>query len=169
MWTLACCSRWRCITASPGPRRPAKTVGESGTGSLILRHYARCGQTIDPAQRELRPGHFLSTRLSPYARILNTYVQGDFDESRSNERTCANSSRTKASLCGIVMPISEIDGCSESHWKDVRSILSDVIHQPVYAESVKRSESIGLILKDIVTNLYTNPIVVVDVSARTQT
>lgn len=29
-------------------------------------------------------------------------------------------------VCGIVMPISEIDGCSESHWTDVQNILREV-------------------------------------------
>jgi hypothetical protein len=31
----------------------------------------------------------------------------------------------KKMTCGIVMPISAIDGCTESHWSDVLDILSE--------------------------------------------
>jgi hypothetical protein len=31
---------------------------------------------------------------------------------------------TEKLMCGIVMPISEIDGCNELHWKEVYSIVS---------------------------------------------
>jgi hypothetical protein len=30
-------------------------------------------------------------------------------------------------VCGIVMPISAVDGCAETHWLDVREILSEAI------------------------------------------
>ena len=29
--------------------------------------------------------------------------------------------------CGIVMPISVLDGCSEDHWAEVRAIVEDAI------------------------------------------
>lgn len=28
--------------------------------------------------------------------------------------------------CGLIMPISEIDGCSEKHWEEVKEILEEV-------------------------------------------
>jgi hypothetical protein len=50
------------------------------------------------------------------------------------------------SICGIVMPISAIDGCSELHWADVLEILTDAI------------EDAGFDAK--------NPVVVCDVSGK---
>lgn len=46
-----------------------------------------------------------------------------------------NSSREttdKPKICGIVMPIGEIDGCSEGHWHDVQQILSEAIEAAGY-------------------------------------
>ena len=31
--------------------------------------------------------------------------------------------------CGVVMPISSIDGCPEAHWVEVYSIIKDAIKQ----------------------------------------
>lgn len=70
-------------------------------------------------------------------------------------------------VCGIVMPISSMDGCSESHWSDVLSILSDAISEAGYDPNlVSNSDDIGIIQKRIVQNLYENPIVVCDVSGK---
>ncbi len=69
--------------------------------------------------------------------------------------------------CGIVMPISSIDGCSESHWSDVLSIISDAISEAGFEPNlVSNAEDTGIIQKRIVQNLYENPIVVCDVSGK---
>jgi hypothetical protein len=69
--------------------------------------------------------------------------------------------------CGIVMPISEIDGCSESHWKDVREIIVEAALRVGFsARLVSESEDSGLIHQRIVQNLYDLDIVICDVSAK---
>src|SRR5690606_14915204 len=69
--------------------------------------------------------------------------------------------------CGIVMPISAIDGCDESHWSDVLGILTDAIEGAGYeANLVSNADDVGVIHKRIIQNLYENPIVVCDVSAK---
>lgn len=70
-------------------------------------------------------------------------------------------------LCGIVMPISGIDGCSEAHWSDVLGILTDAIEDAGFEGNlVSNADDIGIIHKRIIHNLYENPIVVCDVSCK---
>ena len=69
--------------------------------------------------------------------------------------------------CGLVMPISSIDGCSEQHWKEVRQILNDAIDKAGFeANLVSHADDVGIIHKRIIQNLYDNPIVVCDVSGK---
>lgn len=69
--------------------------------------------------------------------------------------------------CGIIMPISSIDGCDESHWLEVREILSDSIDSAEFeANLVSDADDIGIIQKRIIQNIYENPIVVCDVSGK---
>lgn len=70
-------------------------------------------------------------------------------------------------ICGIVMPISDIDGCSEHHWQEVYDIISDVIENVGFDPNlVSSADEVGFINKRIIQNLYQNPIVVCDVSAK---
>src|SRR4051794_24255330 len=69
--------------------------------------------------------------------------------------------------CGIVMPISALDGCSEAHWADVLDILKTAIKSAGFRpDLVSRSDEVTIIHKTIITNLYDNPIVVCDVSGK---
>jgi hypothetical protein len=69
--------------------------------------------------------------------------------------------------CGVVMPISAIDDCSDAHWADVRSIHFEAIKQAGFEpQLVSDADEIGLIHKRIIENLYDNPIVVCDVSGK---
>lgn len=69
--------------------------------------------------------------------------------------------------CGIIMPISEIDGCSSEHWEDVLHILKEIIESIDFeANLVSDSDDIGVIQKRIVQNIYNNPIIVCDVSGK---
>lgn len=69
--------------------------------------------------------------------------------------------------CGIIMPISTIDGCSEQHWKDVKTIISEAIEKAGFeANLVSLSDDVGVIQKRIVQNIYDNPIIVCDVSGK---
>jgi len=69
--------------------------------------------------------------------------------------------------CGLVMPISAIDGCNEQHWVEVKSILTDVVEAAGFkANLVSYADDVGVIQKRIIQNLYENPIVVCDVSGK---
>lgn len=70
-------------------------------------------------------------------------------------------------VCGIVMPISAMEGCSESHWSDVLDILSEAIEEAGFEGNlVSNADDVGIIHKRIIQNLYDNPIVVCDVSGK---
>lgn len=69
--------------------------------------------------------------------------------------------------CGIVMPISAIDGCTEAHWADVLEIITEAIDDAGFdGELVSNADDVGIIHKRIIQNLYENPIVVCDVSGK---
>jgi len=70
-------------------------------------------------------------------------------------------------ICGVVMPISAVDGCTESHWSDVQDIISQSITDAgFFANLVSNADEAGIIHKTIIQNLYDNPIVVCDVSGK---
>lgn len=69
--------------------------------------------------------------------------------------------------CGLVMPISAIDGCEASHWEDVREILTDAASTANFeCDLVSNADEVGIIQSRIIHNLYTNPIVICDVSGK---
>lgn len=71
------------------------------------------------------------------------------------------------STCGIIMPISSLDGCSADHWSEVKNILSEAIEMAGYTASlVSDADDSGIIQKRIVQNIYDNDIVVCDVSGK---
>lgn len=71
------------------------------------------------------------------------------------------------SKCGLIMPISAIDGYSKEHWLEVKSILIEAIGNTEFeAELVSRAEDVRIIQKTIIQNIYNNPIVVCDVSGK---
>ena len=73
----------------------------------------------------------------------------------------------KKIICGIVMPISSIDGCNESHWNDVMEILNESIDEAGFESNlVSNADDVGVIQKRIIQNLYDNPIVICDVSGK---
>lgn len=70
-------------------------------------------------------------------------------------------------ICGIVMPISTLDGCSEGHWSDVLEIIIEAIEFAGFEGNlVSNADDVGIIQKRIIQNLYENPIVVCDVSGK---
>lgn len=76
-------------------------------------------------------------------------------------------SETEPVICGIVMPISAIDGCTQEHWQEVLDILKDVIVELKYVPNlVSDAEESGIIQRRIIQNLYDNKIVVCDVSGK---
>lgn len=70
-------------------------------------------------------------------------------------------------ICGIIIPISEIDGCSETHWIEVLGIITQAVEDAGFeANIVSNADDVGIIQKRIIQNLYDNPIVVCDVSGK---
>lgn len=72
--------------------------------------------------------------------------------------------------CGIVMPISPIDGCSSEHWSEVRDILDSAVsatENPSFvSQLVSDADDIGVIQKRIIQNLYSAEVVLCDVSGK---
>lgn len=72
--------------------------------------------------------------------------------------------------CGIIMPISLIDGCSAEHWLEVKNIYvetaSSISTYDFETFIVSESEDVGIIQKRIVQNIYNSDIVICDVSGK---
>ena len=87
-----------------------------------------------------------------------------------DKSNATNTTRRKARreiVCGIIMPISSLDGCTAVHWEEVNEILSDAIIAAGFTPSmVSEADDVGIIQKRIIQNLYGNPIAVCDVSGK---
>lgn len=78
-----------------------------------------------------------------------------------------NGQQSKTMKCGIIMPIAHHSDYTQDHWKDVLNILIEAINETDFEPSlVSDDPAIGLIHDRIVTNLYTNEIVICDVSSK---
>ena len=85
----------------------------------------------------------------------------------TNGSESQRSSENTAPTCGIVMPIGGFDDCSEEHWYEVRQILTAAIEDAGFsAVLVSDADDIGVIQKRIIQNVYSNPIIVCDVSGK---
>lgn len=74
---------------------------------------------------------------------------------------------TQDKICGIIMPISAIDSCSREHWKEVKDIISEAIKAAGYEPNlVSNADDSGIIQQRIIQNIYSNDIVVCDVSGK---
>jgi hypothetical protein len=79
----------------------------------------------------------------------------------------SSSTKSKEKKCGLIMPISSIDGYPVSHWEAVLAIIKEALSDTeFYVELVSDADEIGVIQKRIVQNIYDNEIVVCDVSAK---
>jgi hypothetical protein len=84
-----------------------------------------------------------------------------------NDKAKTNGQQNKAMKCGIIMPIAQHSDYPQDHWKDVLNILIEAINETEFEPSlVSDDPAIGLIHDRIVTNLYTNEIVICDVSSK---
>lgn len=76
----------------------------------------------------------------------------------------------QGATCGLVMPISSIDGCSAEHWAEVKAIICDAIESiksPSFAvRLVSDADDVGVIQKRIVHGVYSSDIVICDVSGK---
>lgn len=88
-------------------------------------------------------------------------------EKQNEKQNVTDKEDNKAEKCGIIMPISAIDGCLENHWVDVQNILYQAIKDAGFEPNlVSNSDDVGIIQKNIIQNLYDNKIVVCDVSGK---
>lgn len=75
-----------------------------------------------------------------------------------------------SATCGLVMPIASLDGCPSEHWVEVKNIITDSVESisaPKFkVKLVSDADSIGIIQKRIVQNVYESDILVCDVSGK---
>jgi hypothetical protein len=82
-------------------------------------------------------------------------------------KTKSNGEPEKNALCGIIMPISQTQGYPPNHWNNVLSIITEAVQAAgCDANLVSKSDEVNIIQHTIVNNIYTNDIVVCDVSSR---
>jgi hypothetical protein len=86
------------------------------------------------------------------------------------ESSKASTKAEQPLTCGLIMPISPLDGRTAEHWLEVRAIITDAIQSiaaPKFSvRLVSDADEIGIIQKRIVQNVYSSDIVVVDASAK---
>ncbi len=71
--------------------------------------------------------------------------------------------------CGIIMPISAIDGLSADHWLEVLNIFKEAcIDAGFDGELVSTTDEVSIIQKTIIDNLYNNEMVICDISGKNQ-
>ena len=69
--------------------------------------------------------------------------------------------------CGIVMPIAQHEDYPAGHWSDVLNILVEATEETEFEASlVSEALDVGIIHERIVNNLYSNDIVICDVSSK---
>jgi hypothetical protein len=87
-------------------------------------------------------------------------------KSTSQNAQSIDSEKTKP-MCGIIMPISPIDGLTAEHWFDVKNLIDDVADQAGFASRiVSTGDESGIIQHRIIQNLHSDDIVVCDVSGK---
>jgi hypothetical protein len=70
-------------------------------------------------------------------------------------------------VCGIIMPIADTEGYPIGHWRNVHDIICEASTVAGFnANLVSSDDDVAVIQKRIVQNIYDNPIVVCDISAR---
>lgn len=90
------------------------------------------------------------------------------EEVTSTDEVVVNNDAISDKLtCGLVMPISAMENCDEAHWEEVRAIIREALPPNDFeVKLVSQSEEAGIIHRNIVDNLYSNDVVVCDVSAK---
>ncbi|GJA83593.1 hypothetical protein KAM448_40270 [Aeromonas caviae] len=74
---------------------------------------------------------------------------------------------TQPITCGLIMPIASNEVGSAEHWRQVRTIIEDAIQETgLKTKMVSESDEVNVIHQNIVANIYSNDIVICDVSSR---
>lgn len=82
-------------------------------------------------------------------------------------QTNENDQKEKNKKCGIIMPIAEHPDYTSDHWDDVLEILTDAIEVTEFKPRLVSDDvAVGLIHDRIVTNIYSDDIVICDVSSK---
>jgi hypothetical protein len=140
-------------------------------------------RTVNPQVPGSSPGRGAkeSRTYSSYPRAIYPFWDtcGTPPFSTCSEHTCTfrfggrqavlmpSTENVKQKKCGLIMPISAIDGYLASHWEAVFSIIKEALSATEFSvELVSDSDEIGVIQKRIVQNVYDNEIIVCDVSAK---
>ncbi|MBK9729681.1 MAG: hypothetical protein IPO83_00035 [Chitinophagaceae bacterium] len=75
--------------------------------------------------------------------------------------------KEESPVCGIVMPISSIDGLHSDHWAEILGIIKDVCNDNGFeGKLVSEAQESSVIQGRIIQNLYSNDMVICDVSAK---
>lgn len=90
-------------------------------------------------------------------------------ESKQNESS-ETETETKKLKVGLIMPISHTEGYPVGHWGDVRKIIEEALSEfkdyKVEVSMVSEAEDSTLIQKTIIQRIYSDDIVIVDVSSK---
>ncbi|MDX7845991.1 hypothetical protein SJR91_00035 [Aeromonas caviae] len=74
---------------------------------------------------------------------------------------------TRPIVCGLIMPIATNEVGTAEHWSQVRTIIEDALkNTDLKVQMVSESDEVNVIHHNIVTNIYSNDIVICDVSSR---
>lgn len=80
-----------------------------------------------------------------------------------------NKKEEKKIKCGLIMPISAIDGCDENHWIQVRNIIEETISEigeHFIVRMVSERNPSDLIQSNIVQAIYEDEVAICDISGR---
>jgi hypothetical protein len=102
--------------------------------------------------------------------IIEPNICGGGMNSKSDKSGNGTAAKVDALTCGLVMPISTVDGCPAEHWSDVKAIITESIEgiaDPKFTvKLVSDADDVGVIQKRIVQNVYSSDVVVCDVSGK---
>ncbi|HDR2279947.1 TPA: hypothetical protein QCH54_004018 [Enterobacter ludwigii] len=92
------------------------------------------------------------------ARPILMQDQSKYTEKNSDEEN---------EICGIIMPIANTVGYPDGHWQNVYEIMCEsAVNAGFEPNLVSFDDDVGIIQNRIVQNIYSNPIVVCDISSR---
>ncbi|QET78131.1 hypothetical protein [Aeromonas veronii] len=103
---------------------------------------------------------------------MTEHRKADTDKKRQDEEVVAPKTEviepiTQPITCGLIMPIAANEVGSAEHWLQVRKIISDALMDTnLKIKMVSESDEVNVIHHNIVANIYTNEIIVCDVSSR---
>jgi hypothetical protein len=99
--------------------------------------------------------------------VIATLLQVPQENPMPKQTADGTAPSTESPKCGLVMPIATFGDYPQSHWTAVEAILREALTEVGFdAKLVSQETTSGVIHQRIITNLYTNDIVVCDVSAR---